>query len=127
MATLKETAADALPGDMGRKELIARMIRVDHAGEYGAVRIYQGQMAILGKGDKKALLEHMVEHERQHLDTFGKLIEGGFAPRLLPLWAWPVTRAPGRRCLAKKPPWPARSPSRKPSTNITPVSRGLGR
>lgn len=88
MATLKETAADALPGDIGRKELIARMIRVDHAGEYGAVRIYQGQMAILGKGDKKALLEHMVEHERQHLDTFGKLIgERRVRPTaLLPLW-----------------------------------------
>ena len=32
-----------------RKAVLERIIRVDHAGEYGAHRIYEGQMAILGK------------------------------------------------------------------------------
>jgi ubiquinone biosynthesis monooxygenase Coq7 len=43
----RATAADALPGDPDREELVARMIRVDQAGEYGAVRIYEGQLAVL--------------------------------------------------------------------------------
>ncbi|MDE1938785.1 MAG: demethoxyubiquinone hydroxylase family protein, partial [Alphaproteobacteria bacterium] len=37
----------AAPG-VGAKEDIAAMIRVDHAGEYGAVRIYEGQLAVFG-------------------------------------------------------------------------------
>ena len=36
-----------LPGDLPREHEIARMIRVDHAGEYGAARIYAGQLAVL--------------------------------------------------------------------------------
>jgi demethoxyubiquinone hydroxylase (CLK1/Coq7/Cat5 family) len=35
--------------DPYKKEVIDSMIRVDHAGEFGAQRIYEGQMAILGK------------------------------------------------------------------------------
>lgn len=38
-----------MPGDLSRDELIARTVRVDHAGEYGAVRIYEGQLAVLGR------------------------------------------------------------------------------
>ena len=38
-----------MPGDLPPAALVERMIRVDHAGEYGAVRIYEGQMAVLGK------------------------------------------------------------------------------
>ena len=34
---------------MNTKELVDKIIRVDHAGEYGADRIYAGQMAILGR------------------------------------------------------------------------------
>ncbi len=33
------------------KAMLDRMLRVDHAGEYGAVRIYEGQMAVLGRTD----------------------------------------------------------------------------
>jgi len=36
-----------LPGDATAGETVARMIRVDHAGEYGATRIYAGQLAML--------------------------------------------------------------------------------
>ncbi|WP_342237147.1 demethoxyubiquinone hydroxylase family protein [Inquilinus sp. OTU3971] len=78
----------ALPGDLPRRERIARMIRVDHAGEYGAKRIYEGQLAVLGRGPKGPVIEHMAEQEREHLDTFDWLVaERGVRPTLLhPLW-----------------------------------------
>ncbi len=44
------TADDRLPGDPSAEAEVARMIRVDHAGEYGAARIYAGQLAVLGAG-----------------------------------------------------------------------------
>jgi len=82
------TRRRALPGDLPRRERIARMIRVDHAGEYGAKRIYEGQLAVLGRGPKGPVIEHMAEQEREHLDTFDRLVvERGVRPTLLhPLW-----------------------------------------
>ncbi len=41
-------SASPCPETATPSERLARMIRVDHAGEYGAVRIYQGQLAVLG-------------------------------------------------------------------------------
>jgi ubiquinone biosynthesis monooxygenase Coq7 len=41
-----------IPGDLTVREIAERMIRVDHAGEYGAMRIYAGQLAVLGRGAK---------------------------------------------------------------------------
>lgn len=84
----KTTGEGRMPGDPAREEMLARMIRVDHAGEYGAVRIYQGQMAVLGKGASGRLLAHMTEQERQHLAAFETLIrERRVRPTLLtPLW-----------------------------------------
>ena len=38
-----------LPGDLQRDALVGRILRVDQAGEYGAVRIYEGQLAVLGR------------------------------------------------------------------------------
>jgi len=78
----------ALPGDLPRRERIARMIRVDHAGEYGAKRIYEGQLAVLGRGPKGPVIEHMAEQEREHLDTFDRMVaDRGVRPTLLhPLW-----------------------------------------
>ncbi|HMG51037.1 MAG TPA: demethoxyubiquinone hydroxylase family protein [Inquilinus sp.] len=78
----------ALPGDLPRRERIARMIRVDHAGEYGAKRIYEGQLAVLGRGPKGPVIEHMAEQEREHLETFDRMVvERGVRPTLLhPLW-----------------------------------------
>lgn len=37
------------PRDSEEKEMLDRILRVDHAGEYGASRIYAGQMAVLGR------------------------------------------------------------------------------
>jgi ubiquinone biosynthesis monooxygenase Coq7 len=64
------------------------MIRVDHAGEYGAVRIYEGQLAILGKRGSADTIRHMAEQEQRHLKTFDRLVnERKVRPTALePLW-----------------------------------------
>ncbi|WP_246163961.1 demethoxyubiquinone hydroxylase family protein [Roseospira marina] len=55
--------------------MLERLIRVDQAGEYGAVRIYEGQMAVLGRRTANAaVLKHMRDQELVHLETFNGLI-----------------------------------------------------
>lgn len=78
----------SMPGEMTPQEKKARMIRVNHAGEYGALRIYEGQLRILGKRPKGDLLRHMLAQEKEHLEKFEKLmIEHRVRPTLLsPLW-----------------------------------------
>ena len=77
-----------LPGDVSRAERIARVIRVDHAGEVGAVRIYDGQLAVLGHGTAARAIRAMAAKEKHHLDTFDKLvIERQVRPTALsPVW-----------------------------------------
>ncbi len=77
-----------LPGDESDAAQVERFIRVDHAGEYGAKRIYQGQLAVLGRGPKGDVLRHMQAQEQVHLDTFSALIaERRVRPTaLMPLW-----------------------------------------
>ncbi len=77
-----------LPGDPNRAQMIERMIRVDQAGEYGAVRIYEGQLSVLGQSESAPVIEHMAEQERRHLSAFNKLIpEHRVRPTaLLPFW-----------------------------------------
>lgn len=67
---------------------LERVIRVDHAGEYGARRIYQGQLAVLKGTKHEPTIRHMQEQEEEHLDTFSRLIaERRVRPTaLLPLW-----------------------------------------
>ncbi len=83
-----EPAPGALPGDPSPRERMARIVRVDHAGEYGAKRIYEGQIAVLGKGRHGKTLRHMAEQERVHLDYFEKQLNARrVRPTLLqPLW-----------------------------------------
>jgi ubiquinone biosynthesis monooxygenase Coq7 len=87
------TAADTpprstLPGDLDAEARLARMIRVDHAGEYGARRIYEGQLAVLGKSACAPTLKHMHEQELVHLRTFEDLmVSHRVRPTLLqPVW-----------------------------------------
>ena len=84
----RETAEDRLPGDPARDALVESMIRVDHAGEYGAVRIYQGQLAVLAGTAAEAPIREMAEQERRHLDGFDALVaERRVRPTALaPLW-----------------------------------------
>ena len=76
------------PGDPDRAELVRRMIRVDQAGEYGAKRIYAGQLAVLGRGREAPAIRAMAEQEARHLETFDRLVaERRVRPTLLqPLW-----------------------------------------
>jgi ubiquinone biosynthesis monooxygenase Coq7 len=78
-----------LPGDRPPAEEIARLLRVDHAGEYGATRIYAGQLAIRGRGRAAALIREMGERERQHLALFEELLRARrVRPTALhPLWS----------------------------------------
>ena len=77
-----------MPGDLSPRAETERMIRVDHAGEYGATRIYAGQLAVLGRGDKGDLLRHMQDQEKVHLATFKTLVAARRVrpTALLPLW-----------------------------------------
>ena len=78
--------APTLPGDPAPD--IAAMIRVDHAGEYGAVRIYDGQLVVLGRGRARDEVRHMAEQENRHLAAFDDLVRSRHVrPTLLqPLW-----------------------------------------
>jgi ubiquinone biosynthesis monooxygenase Coq7 len=69
-------------------QLSERIIRVDHAGEYGAARIYAGQLAVLGRSRHAATLQHMKDQEQVHLDTFAGLIAARRVrpTALLPFW-----------------------------------------
>lgn len=82
------TGEDRLPGDPTREEMIARMIRVDHAGEYGAARIYDGQLAVLGRAASAGKIREMRDQEQRHLDTFDRLVaDRRVRPTaLMPLW-----------------------------------------
>jgi ubiquinone biosynthesis monooxygenase Coq7 len=85
---MSESHAGTLPGDTPPDEAIQRMIRVDHAGEYGAARIYAGQLAVLRDSRKASLLRHMRDQEQAHLDTFNAMIaDRRVRPTaLLPFW-----------------------------------------
>jgi ubiquinone biosynthesis monooxygenase Coq7 len=83
------TGDDRLPGDLEPRDLVERIIRVDHAGEYGARRIYDGQLAVLGKrSPAHGAIRAMAEQERRHLAAFDALIvERRVRPTaLMPLW-----------------------------------------
>jgi ubiquinone biosynthesis monooxygenase Coq7 len=65
------------------------MMRVDQAGEYGATRIYAGQLAVLGRHASSRLIARMAEQERQHLLRFDAMLAARHVrPTLLqPFWS----------------------------------------
>lgn len=68
---------------------VASMIRVNQAGEYGAARIYAGQLAVMGdNAPDSGAIRHMADQEQVHLDAFDKMIaERGVRPTVLqPFW-----------------------------------------
>lgn len=77
-----------LPGDPPPPADVARMIRVDQAGEYGAVRIYAGQHAVLGRRAIGPVIREMAEQEARHLARFNEVVnERGVRPTVLsPVW-----------------------------------------
>lgn len=82
------TRRPGLPGDPNPGATVRRMIRVDHAGEYGAARIYAGQLAVLGRSGSADTLRQMQAQEQEHLDGFAELVvRRRVRPTaLLPLW-----------------------------------------
>ena len=74
------------------KKFLEELIRVDHAGERGAIKIYEGQLLALKtfKQDEnlKKQIEEMKEHEKEHYEFFDKEIrQRNIKPtKLLPLW-----------------------------------------
>ena len=74
------------------KKKIEEFIRVDHAGERGAVKIYEGQLLALNTFVKdenlKKIIEDMKIHEKEHSEFFeNEIKKRNFAPsKLLPLW-----------------------------------------
>lgn len=78
-------------GDPSYEQELQRIIRVDHAGEYGAKRIYDGQ--ILGmrlRGDDRSLkiISHMKDQEDKHFDYFNEaVIDNRVRPTIMqPIW-----------------------------------------
>ena len=85
MAT--EVKERVLPGS--RKIDTRPMVRVNQAGEYGAARIYAGQLAVMGGRARVAgEIRHMAAQEQRHLDAFDALmIERGVRPTVFaPVW-----------------------------------------
>ena len=71
------------------RKILEEIIRVDHAGEYGATRIYDGQIAVFGKESKIGkTIKHMADQEQEHIDKFNDLLlKHRVRPTvLLPLW-----------------------------------------
>ena len=75
-----------LPGDA--VPAVDAMIRVDHAGEYGAMRIYEGQLSVLTPSPSRDAVIEMANQERRHLETLENLIKDrGVRPSIfLPIW-----------------------------------------
>ena len=74
------------------KKTLEEIIRVDHAGERGAIKIYEGQLLALKTFKQnehlKKTIEEMKEHENEHYDFFDNEIKKrNISPtKLLPLW-----------------------------------------
>ena len=74
------------------QKILEEIIRVDHAGERGAIKIYEGQLLALKTlkrdDDLKDKIEEMKKHEKEHLEYFEKEIQiRKIKPTsLLPLW-----------------------------------------
>ena len=71
---------------------VEEFIRVDHAGERGAIKIYEGQLlalnTIVKNEELKKTIEHMKEHEVEHCEFFEKeIMKRNIKPtKFLPLW-----------------------------------------
>lgn len=78
----------SLPGERSDKERVERMIRVNHAGEYGAKRIYAGQLAVLGNSPSAPVIREMEEQEQKHLDVFTDMVASRRVrpTALMPIW-----------------------------------------
>jgi ubiquinone biosynthesis monooxygenase Coq7 len=88
----RRPAAPGIPEDKD----IEAMIRVDHAGEYGAVRIYEGQLAVFDALNRTSpaadAVRSMAQQEQRHLEAFDRLVN---QRRVRPTALEPVWRIAG--------------------------------
>jgi ubiquinone biosynthesis monooxygenase Coq7 len=91
------------------QKILEEIIRVDHAGERGAIKIYEGQLLALKTfkqdEDLKRQIEEMKEHEKEHYEYFENEIKKRniSKTKLLPLWdLLGVTLGFGTAMLGKK-------------------------
>jgi ubiquinone biosynthesis monooxygenase Coq7 len=80
------------PGDASPEARLAEILRVDHAGEYGAVRIYAGQLAVLGDRPAGDAIRRMMAQEKAHLAAFDRMLP---AQRVRPTLLAPVWHVAG--------------------------------
>ena len=80
--------ARSLPGDFGLRKPLAAALRVNHAGEYGATRIYAGQLAVLKNDACANEIKRMATQEEVHLAAFNKILPTRSVrpTALMPLW-----------------------------------------
>ena len=91
------------------KKYLEEIIRVDHAGERGAIKIYEGQLLALKTfkqdEDLKKKIEEMKEHEKEHYEFFeNEIRKRKISPtKFLPLWdVLGVTLGFGTAMMGKK-------------------------
>ena len=83
------------PGRGAVRARLAEILRVDHAGEFGAVHIYRGQRAVFDRTDRTRIAGQLAEmegHEAEHLARFDQLLT---QHRVRPTLLAPVWRAAG--------------------------------
>ena len=71
------------------RSILEEIIRVNHAGEFGATRIYDGQIAVFGEKSKIGkTIKHMADQEQEHIEAFEKLVLNHRVrpTALLPVW-----------------------------------------
>lgn len=88
---------------------VQRILKVNHAGEYGAIRIYRSQIAVAKRrcADVVPHLEHMLEHEIEHCRVFGEAMPSRMARpcRVMSFWSLGgsvlgfITAAMGRQAI----------------------------
>ncbi len=78
------TTAPVLRGDL--PQALIGDLRSDHAGETGAVRIYQGILAVSRDPEVRAFAERHVATEREHLQLVSAIFPQRLHSRLLPVW-----------------------------------------
>lgn len=93
MTTGRLTGEGRNPGDPEPRQIVERIVRVDQAGEFGAVRIYEGQLAALrwtgrARSEAARTIADMARAEREHNKVFDRLlVERRVRPTALsPLW-----------------------------------------
>lgn len=72
------------------RQTIARIVRVNHAGEHGAIRIYRAQIAIADRRwpDAAATLRQMLSHEEEHCAAFLEAMPARRARPCRAMWLW---------------------------------------